>query len=122
MSLLNRLRPAKKAAKKDSQACGAAVSKIGIPFSVKHHIHVGLNKDTGKIEGLPEPWMKLLQQSNISTVEQNKHPEIILQALQYYTHSIKKKPEKFLATTDLVELESQEIARIRNYHFFFSSQ
>lgn len=105
MSLF-KLRTSKKSAKKDSGA-----SDIGIPFSVKHNIHVSLNPTTGNIEGLPDPWLKLLQQANISKSEQCENPTAVLQALKYYVHSIKKKPGevKFIATTKTVDEESQEI-------------
>uniref|UniRef100_UPI001A9DFFB3 hypothetical protein n=1 Tax=Pseudomonas sp. 30_B TaxID=2813575 RepID=UPI001A9DFFB3 len=46
------------------------VSDIGAPFSVKHNVHVGYNPETGKIEGLPKPWLELLQQANITKTEQ----------------------------------------------------
>ncbi|GBN26697.1 hypothetical protein AVEN_259921-1 [Araneus ventricosus] len=59
-SLFTKLRSSKKSSKKDQTP-----SEIGIPFSVKHNIHVGFNQDTGEIEGLPEPWLRLLQQANI---------------------------------------------------------
>ncbi|GFW43471.1 hypothetical protein TNCV_4768241 [Trichonephila clavipes] len=105
-SLFTKLRSSKKSSKKEQ-----APSEIGIPFSVKHNIHVGFNQDTGEIEGLPEPWLRLLQQANISKTEQSQNPTAVLQALKYYVHSIKKKPceVKFITTATTVDQESQEI-------------
>ncbi|GIY97725.1 hypothetical protein CEXT_679611 [Caerostris extrusa] len=105
-SLFTKLRSSKKSSKKEQ-----APSEIGIPFSVKHNIHVGFNQDTGEIEGLPEPWLRLLQQANISKIEQSQNPTAVLQALKYYVHSIKKKPceVKFITTTTTVDQESREI-------------
>lgn len=60
MSIFTKLRSSKKTSKKDQGA-----SEIGIPYSVQHRIHVGFNKTTGEIEGLPEPWLRLLQHANI---------------------------------------------------------
>lgn len=60
MSLFKKLGSSRKTSKKDQ-----APSEIGIPFSVKHNIHVGFNQTTGEIEGLPEPWLRLLQHANI---------------------------------------------------------
>lgn len=40
-------------------------SEIGAPYEFKHNIHVGFNAETGNFDGLPEPWLKLLQSSNI---------------------------------------------------------
>ncbi|XP_050026053.1 serine/threonine-protein kinase PAK 1 [Dermacentor andersoni] len=88
------------------------IEEIGQPFQVSHVVHVGYNPATGDVEGLPEPWLKLLQHANISAKEQSKHPTAVLQALKYYQHSIKNKNgvAKFLATKETVEQESKEIA------------
>ncbi|XP_054708060.1 serine/threonine-protein kinase PAK 1-like [Uloborus diversus] len=106
MSLFTKLRSSKKSSKKEQ-----APSEIGIPFSVKHNIHVKINQSTGCMEGLPEPWLRLLQQANISSSEQSQNPTAVLQALKYYVHSIKKKPGevKFITTTKTVDEESREI-------------
>lgn len=86
-------------------------SDIGVPFSVKHNIHVSVNNETGCIEGLPDPWIRLLKQNNISTTEQSQNPTAVLQALKFYAHSMKKRPgqAKFLGTTETVEEEAEEI-------------
>ncbi|XP_035230922.1 serine/threonine-protein kinase PAK 1-like isoform X2 [Stegodyphus dumicola] len=106
MNVFTKLRSSKKSSKKEQTP-----SEIGIPFSVKHNIHVEFNQDTGEIEGLPEPWLRLLQQANISKSEQSQNPTAVLQALKYYVHSIKKKPGevKFITTAKTADEESQEI-------------
>ncbi|XP_064473305.1 serine/threonine-protein kinase PAK 1-like [Ornithodoros turicata] len=90
----------------------SSIERIGQPFSVSHVVHVAKNPDTGHVEGLPEPWLRLLQNSNISAKEQSSHPDAVLQALKYYQHSIKHKNglAKYLATEATVEEESHEIA------------
>ncbi|XP_015904799.1 serine/threonine-protein kinase PAK 1 isoform X2 [Parasteatoda tepidariorum] len=105
-SLFTKLRSSKKSGKKEQ-----APSEIGIPFSVKHNIHVKFNENTGEVEGLPEPWLRLLQHANISKTEQSQNPAAVLQALKYYVHSIKKKPceVKFMTTTKTADEESLEI-------------
>ncbi|XP_076357394.1 serine/threonine-protein kinase PAK 1-like [Tachypleus tridentatus] len=108
MILFKKLKSNKKRPKEEEVKWG---SNIGSPFSVKHNIHVGYNEKTGKIEGLPDPWIRLLQQSNISTTEQSQNPTAVLQALKYYAHAIQKKKgeAKFLGTSETVEEESEEI-------------
>lgn len=98
--------------RKDKRVDSGVIEEIGQPFQVSHVVHVGYNPATGDVEGLPEPWLKLLQHSNISPKEQSKHPTAVLQALKYYQHSIKNKNgvAKFLATKETVEQESKEIA------------
>ncbi|KAK8788619.1 p21 (RAC1) activated kinase 3 [Amblyomma americanum] len=109
MSFLFKLRRKEK----DKRSVDSGViEEIGQPFQVSHVVHVGYNPATGNVEGLPEPWLKLLQHSNISAKEQSKHPTAVLQALKYYQHSIKNKNgvAKFLGTKETVEQESKEIA------------
>lgn len=36
------------------------VSEIGLPTNVQHEFHVSRNEETGQLEGLPTPWLKLL--------------------------------------------------------------
>jgi hypothetical protein len=39
-------------------------SEIGTPMDVTHNIHVAVD-ESGKLAGLPEPWVRLLQLNNI---------------------------------------------------------
>lgn len=85
------------------------ISDIGKPFLVKHNVHVGFNPDTGKIEGLPVPWLDLLQEANIGTTEQLENPNAVINALKVYAYSMRKKPEKFLANQATIDNETEEI-------------
>lgn len=85
-------------------------SDIGQPFQVKHHIHANINHETGRIEGLPQAWIKLLEASNISNSEQSENPEVVIDVLKYYTHSIKKKTNnKYIATQETINEDIREI-------------
>lgn len=66
------------------------VSEIGPPTQVKHNVHVGFNPETGKIEGLPLPWLDLLDRSHISAKDQSEHPKEVLEILEFYQDSMKK--------------------------------
>ncbi|CAG2169212.1 unnamed protein product [Oppiella nova] len=85
------------------------ISDIGTPFLVKHNVHVGLNPDTGKIEGLPTPWQNLLQEANISQTEQLENPKAVLDALKVYNYSIRNKQEKWIANQETIDQETDEI-------------
>jgi hypothetical protein len=85
------------------------VSDIGKPFLVKHNVHVGFNPDTGKIEGLPTPWLDLLQEANISKTEQSENPKAVIDALKCYAYSMRKKPEKWIANQETIDHEIEEI-------------
>ncbi|XP_033217690.1 serine/threonine-protein kinase PAK 1 [Belonocnema kinseyi] len=91
------------------------VSEIGLPTDVSHQFHVSKNAVTGQLEGLPDPWIRLLN-AQISKSEQNEHPAAALQAIKYYNYSIKRKPQeevfKPFVTEDLIAEESQEIDKI----------
>ncbi|CAH0682990.1 unnamed protein product [Spodoptera exigua] len=46
---------------------------IGMPTDMKQHIHVTKNKETGRLEGLPEPWARVLSAQETS-IEENENP------------------------------------------------
>ena len=85
------------------------ISDIGKPFLVKHNVHVGFNPDTGKIEGLPVPWLNLLEEAHIGTTEQLENPNAVINALKVYAYSMRKKPEKYLANQATIDDETEEI-------------
>src|ERR1700712_1008758 len=83
------------------------ISDIGKPFLVKHNVHVGFNPDTGKIEGLPTPWLDLLEVAHISKEEQSENPKAVIDALKVYAYSMRKKPEKYLANQQTIDNETE---------------
>ncbi|EFN84656.1 serine/threonine-protein kinase PAK 2 [Harpegnathos saltator] len=91
------------------------VAEIGLPTNVSHQFHVSKNAVTGQLEGLPDPWIRLLN-AQLSKSEQDEHPAAALQAIKFYNYSIKRKPQeevfKPFVTQDLIEEESQEIDNI----------
>lgn len=44
-------------------------------------------------QGMPESWAKLLQNSNISKLEQKKNPQAVLDVLKYYETSTQEEKE-----------------------------
>ena len=49
------------------------------------------------VQGMPDSWAKLLQNSNISRAEQQKNPQAVLDVLNYYdTSSKEKKLSKYM--------------------------
>lgn len=49
---------------------------------------------------MPEQWTFLLQHSNITKVEQQAHPQAVLDALKYYTSDKQSQYQKFLPFKD----------------------
>uniref|UniRef100_A0A915LAU6 non-specific serine/threonine protein kinase n=1 Tax=Romanomermis culicivorax TaxID=13658 RepID=A0A915LAU6_ROMCU len=58
---------------------------ISLPSNFEHTVHVGYDSHTGEFTGMPEQWRLLLQQSTITKYEQQKNPQAVLDALNYYT-------------------------------------
>ncbi|PSN55862.1 Serine/threonine-protein kinase PAK 2 [Blattella germanica] len=91
-----------------------SVSEISPPTNVQHEFHVIRNEETGQLEGLPTPWLKLLD-TQITKEERNENPSAAVQAIKYYNYSIKKKPSdpfKPLVTEQSIKEESEEIEQI----------
>lgn len=105
----------KKSSTSSSGSNELSVGEIGLPTNVSHKFHVIKNAETGQLEGLPDPWIRLLN-TQISKSEQDSHPAAALQAIKFYNYSIKKKPQeevfKPFVTEDLIIEESQEIDKI----------
>jgi len=57
---------------------------ISAPQGFEHTVHVGFDAYTGEFTGMPTQWARLLQNSNISRVEQQKNPKAVLQVLEFY--------------------------------------
>ncbi|EGG19711.1 p21-activated protein kinase [Cavenderia fasciculata] len=68
------------AAKKDTAK--RLSPKVGIPFNVKHDIHVNFNAETG-FEGLPKEWEVLIK-SNFQEPEVMQHPEEVLNVVKFH--------------------------------------
>lgn len=103
-SFLNKLKPGGKKKSGSSAATPPKIlgSDIGQPFEVKHHIHCNYDRSTGKIVGLPPAWIKLLETSNISNSEQSENPEALIDVLNFYSESMNKSSNKFIATQETI--------------------
>ncbi|KAI1294704.1 Serine/threonine-protein kinase PAK 1 [Halotydeus destructor] len=107
-TLLSKLKPTSKK-KVQQQSSSSRASDIGAPYLVKHNIHVGFNSSTGRIEGLPQPWLEWLAQANISKTEQSENPEAVLDALKYYAHNKTQNGIKYLATQNTMDEDMKKI-------------
>uniref|UniRef100_A0A914XQF6 non-specific serine/threonine protein kinase n=1 Tax=Plectus sambesii TaxID=2011161 RepID=A0A914XQF6_9BILA len=58
---------------------------ISLPSNFEHTVHVGYDPQTGEFTGMPQQWAILLQNSQISKLEQQQNPQAVLDALNYYT-------------------------------------
>lgn len=112
---------------KHSKSAEHQISEIGMPTNVVHDIHVGKNKATGELEGLPKAWLRIMN-SQITQDEQHQNPDAAYQALYFYNYSIKKKdghtetPFKPFITEAAIHEESEEIAKYVNLKSTHKSQ
>lgn len=60
--------------------------KISTPFNAKHVAHVGID-DNGSYTGLPIEWERLLSASGISKIEQQQHPQAVMDIVAFYQDS-----------------------------------
>ncbi|KAK6176912.1 hypothetical protein SNE40_015119 [Patella caerulea] len=108
MSRFNPFKAKAKRSEKNSDSEMPGMS-IGSPINVKHNIHVGF-KD-GNFEGIPEVWKDLLKGSEISTEDQRKNPQAVINSLKTFQHSVKRKSstgQKFLLIAKEIR-ESDEL-------------
>ncbi|KAL1442089.1 hypothetical protein MTO96_031007 [Rhipicephalus appendiculatus] len=64
---------------------------ISPPTNFEHTVHVGFDAVTGEFTGMPDSWARLLQNSNITKLEQKKNPQAVLDVLNWYDASTKDK-------------------------------
>lgn len=64
---------------------------ISPPTNFEHTVHVGFDAVTGEFTGMPDSWARLLQNSNITKLEQKKNPQAVLDVLNWYDASVKDK-------------------------------
>ncbi|ORY22445.1 kinase-like domain-containing protein [Naematelia encephala] len=58
---------------------------VSQPTNFVHQVHVGFDPISGGFTGLPPQWSKLLTSSAITKEEAARHPEAVLDVLQFYT-------------------------------------
>lgn len=66
---------------------------VSNPTNFTHRVHVGYDPHTGGFVGLPAEWEKLLSASAITKEDYQKHPEAVMEALNFYTEKLMKRAE-----------------------------
>ena len=64
MSLFKKILTPKPGKKKEA-GNNQEILDIGLPTQVHHELHVKFDKETGKLVGLPDAWLSVLNSSNI---------------------------------------------------------
>ncbi|XP_022919329.1 serine/threonine-protein kinase PAK 3 [Onthophagus taurus] len=97
--------------RESNESSSSILINIGAPTEVKHDVHVSKNKETGKLEGLPQSWQRQIQ-FQITETEKIENPMAVVDAVKYYNYVMKKKDEPFkLLTEDRINEETRAIDR-----------
>lgn len=65
---------------------------VSNPTNFSHRVHVGFDPVNGSFVGLPTEWERLLTASAITKEDYKKHPQAVIEVLEFY-HDITKRQE-----------------------------
>jgi serine/threonine-protein kinase CLA4 len=66
---------------------------VSNPTNFTHRVHVGFDPVSGAFTGLPTEWERLLTASAITKEDYQKHPEAVVEVLNFFTEKMMKKPD-----------------------------
>lgn len=78
---------------KDKNSKFSERPEISHPIDFKHTIHVGFDPDSNEFTGMPHEWAELLQESLITTDEQARNPQAVVDVLRFYTQDLPQNGE-----------------------------
>ncbi|XP_059057229.1 serine/threonine-protein kinase PAK 3 [Achroia grisella] len=102
------------------------VTEIGMPTNVKRHIHVSKNSETGMLEGLPSPWLRVLN-AQITPAEQNENPDAAIKAVIFHMYRMEREkaldePFKPFVTPEVITKEDMEMKKLVDHKNAHQSQ
>ena len=74
---------------------------VSNPTNFSHRVHVGFDPVNGSFVGLPPEWERLLNASAITKDDYAKHPQAVIEVLEFYSDITKRseKPEEYPSLT-----------------------
>lgn len=84
---------------------------VSNPTNFTHRVHVGYDPHTGGFVGLPAEWEKLLTASAITKEDYQKHPEAVVEVLNFYTEKLMKRTDDPVSYSSLTPTPSIEANR-----------
>lgn len=74
---------------------------VSNPTNFSHRVHVGFDPVNGSFVGLPTEWERLLTASAITKEDYQKHPQAVIEVLEFYSDITKRNqnPATFSSTT-----------------------
>ena len=87
-----------------------AISGVSNPTNFSHRVHVGFDPTTGGFLGLPPEWEKLLTASAITQDDYLRHPQAVIEVLEFYTDIANRaeKPDQFPSLTPTPPLQTNQ--------------
>ena len=61
------------------------IGGVSNPTNFSHRVHVGFDPTNGQFVGLPQEWEMLLKTSAITKEDYQKHPEAVIEVLEFYS-------------------------------------
>ena len=83
---------------------------VSNPTNFSHRIHVGFDPVNGSFVGLPAEWERLLNASAITKEDYAKHPQAVIEVLEFYSDITKRseKPEEYPSLTPTPPVSSKQ--------------
>jgi protein-serine/threonine kinase len=74
---------------------------VSNPTNFTHRVHVGFDPVSGAFTGLPQEWERLLTASAITKEDYQKHPDVVVEVLNFFTEKMMKRSDDPLSYTSL---------------------
>ena len=83
---------------------------VSNPTNFSHRVHVGFDPVNGSFVGLPTEWERLLTASAITKEDYKKHPEAVIEVLEFYSDITKRQehPEAYPSLTPTPPITSKQ--------------
>lgn len=89
---------------------------VSNPTNFSHRVHVGFDPQTGGFVGLPVEWEKLLTASAITKEDLQKHPQAVIEVLEFYSdHKMREQHPELYGSNTLPT--SPEMTQTRQYNY-----
>lgn len=88
---------------------------VSNPTNFTHRVHVGFDPVSGAFVGLPQEWERLLTASAITKEDYQRHPEAVVEVLNFYTEKMMKRadePQMYSSLTPTPSVADQNIKQL----------
>jgi serine/threonine-protein kinase CLA4 len=83
---------------------------VSNPTNFTHRVHVGFDPVSGAFTGLPQEWERLLNASAITKEDYQKHPDVVVEVLNFFTEKMMKRADDPMMYSSLTPTPPVEAA------------